>query len=46
MEVAEQEILDGEGRPRSVIFNRAVFRLKDGTVGGVVGILTDITERR
>lgn len=46
MHVEEQEILDREGRPRSVIFNRAVFRLKDGTVGGVVGILTDITERR
>lgn len=35
-----------DGTTHTMIFNKATFMKKDGAVGGIVGIMIDITERR
>jgi len=35
-----------EGKKHDVIFNKASFTKADGSVGGLVGVITDITERK
>jgi len=42
----ETSVLSGDGTLRDVMFYKATFANVDGTVGGVVGTLLDITERK
>ncbi len=45
-QVYEADVQYADGSCRSVIFNKAVFYRKDGTPGGLVGAMIDITERK
>lgn len=45
MHVSEERIVDRQGRDREIVLSSAAFRRADGTVGGVIGALMDITER-
>ena len=45
-QVYETEIEDLRGRVRQVIFGKATFSRSDGTVAGLVGSWTDITEQK
>ena len=45
-QVYEAELEDSRGRPRQVIFSKATFSQADGTVAGLVGSWTDITEQK
>jgi len=42
----ESSVSSREGQQREVIFHKAVFHKTDGDLGGIVGILLDITERK
>jgi len=42
----EFKIYHPDGSVHNVINNKAVFRKPDGSVGGIVGVITDITERK
>ncbi|MBS1157702.1 MAG: hypothetical protein H6R15_121 [Proteobacteria bacterium] len=42
----ESAIRNSAGVDREVIFHKAVFHRTDGDIGGIVGILLDITERK
>jgi PAS domain S-box-containing protein len=44
METAETTLVDGQGRKREVILNRAGFTRADGSPGGLIGCFQDITE--
>jgi PAS domain S-box-containing protein len=35
-----------DSKPRHVIFNKAVFRKADGNIGGIIGAIFDITDRK
>jgi len=45
-QVYESSVRYTDGTPHDVIFNKAVFRNQDGTLGGLVGVIQDITERK
>ncbi|MBE9535989.1 MAG: PAS domain-containing protein [Proteobacteria bacterium] len=45
-QVYESEVLHADGSKHNVIFNKAVFNKKDGSLGGLVGVMLDITERK
>lgn len=45
-ETYETEVIDTDGNSRNVIFNKAIFREQDGSVGGLVGVMIDVTEQR
>ncbi len=45
-QIYEADVRYADGSRRSVIFNKAVFFRKDGTQGGLVGAMVDITERK
>jgi len=40
----ESSVMHADGTRHDVIFNKAVFRNHDGTVGGQIGVILDITE--
>jgi len=42
----ERQVKNAQGLLRDVIFNKAVFTDSQGAVGGLVGTILDITERR
>jgi PAS domain S-box-containing protein len=42
----EAQVRYADGTQRSVIFNKAVFFRKDGSPGGLVGAMVDISERK
>lgn len=42
----ESSVQEISGIRQDVIFNKAVFTRKDGTPGGIVGVLLDISERK
>ncbi len=42
----ELRIGDGEGKPHDTLYNKGVFTKADGSVAGIIGIVTDITERK
>jgi PAS domain S-box-containing protein len=44
VQVYENVIPLPDGRKREVVFNKATFLKGDGSVGGLVGVITDITE--
>lgn len=42
----EFSLVDASGSNRTIILSKSTFSRKDGTPGGVVGVLLDITERK
>ena len=42
----ESSVMHADGTLRDVIFNKAVFKNQDGTIGGLIGVILDITERK
>lgn len=46
VQVYESSVQAVNGTIREVIFSKAVFTRKDGTFGGIVGTILDITERK
>ncbi len=46
VQVYEAQIADAEGRLRDAIYNKVTFAKADGTVAGILGVVTDITERK
>ncbi|NML27191.1 putative bifunctional diguanylate cyclase/phosphodiesterase [Zoogloea dura] len=42
----EASVASGDGLTREVLFNKATWLKSDGQVGGLVGVITDITERK
>lgn len=42
----EATVADADGNRRSVIFNKATFTRADGQLGGLVGVVLDISERK
>ncbi len=45
-ETYEARTTDTQGRTRITVVNKATFKNPDGSVGGVVGVVTDITEQK
>ena len=45
-QVYEYKATDAEGKIRNVIFNKATFPNPDGSIGGLVGAIQDVTERK
>ena len=45
-QVYESSIVNADGCRHDVVFNKATFTGKDGLVGGLVGIILDVTERK
>jgi PAS domain S-box-containing protein len=46
VQVYESSVRYADGTLHDVIFNKAVFRNQDLSIGGLVGVILDITERR
>ena len=46
MQVYETAVVYADGAQRNVVFNKATFNEKNGSVGGLVGVILDITERK
>jgi len=46
VQIYETKVKDSQGSLHDVIFNNAVFPKKDNPVGGLVGVMVDITERK
>ena len=42
----ESRLMDAEGVDRDVVFHKATFNNPDGSIGGLVGAVLDITERK
>jgi diguanylate cyclase (GGDEF)-like protein/PAS domain S-box-containing protein len=45
-QIYESLVRYANGEMRDVIFHKATFTRSDGTVGGIVGVMLDITERK
>jgi two-component system, cell cycle sensor histidine kinase and response regulator CckA len=45
MQVYEAKVKDARGRMRDVVFHKATFTGPDGKVGGLIGVILEITER-
>ena len=45
-QIYETEVLGADRLPRDVVFHKAVVRLPDGRVEGIVGAMLDVTELR
>lgn len=46
MQVYETSVGYADGTLRNVVFNKATFNEKNGSVGGLVGVILDVTERK
>jgi PAS domain S-box-containing protein len=42
----ESQVIYADGSRHDVVFNKAVFLNADGTTGGLIGVMLDITERK
>lgn len=45
VQIYETSICKADGHRRNVVFNKAVFTSPNGRVGGLVGVIIDVTER-
>ncbi len=45
-QIYESQVRYANGKMRDVMFHKATFTQPDGTVGGLVGLMLDITERK
>ncbi len=46
VQVYESSLFYADGSRHEVVFNKATFTDKDGQVGGLVGVILDVTERK
>ena len=46
VQIYESEVRNAHGELRNVMFHKATFTRPDGSVGGLVGVMLDITERK
>jgi PAS domain S-box-containing protein len=46
IQVYDVSLENSAGKRQDLVFNTAAFRKMDGTIGGIVGIMLDITERK
>src|SRR5688572_3271746 len=44
-QVYETQIGFADGTQHDVLYSKALYRLSDGSIGGVVGVMTDTTDR-
>ncbi|QXL84489.1 EAL domain-containing protein [Comamonas sp. NLF-1-9] len=42
----ESRVQDARGQPRDMLCHKATFLRPDGSIGGIVGVMLDITERK
>ena len=42
----ETQVTDGAGKSRDALYNKAVFTKADGSIAGIIGVLTDIGARK
>ncbi|WP_160152454.1 ATP-binding protein [Microbulbifer sp. ALW1] len=45
-QVYESQVAYADGSLHDVIFNKAAYELEDGRLGGLIGVILDITERK
>jgi len=45
-QIFESQVRYADGELRDVVFQKATFTLPDGSIGGLVGVILDITERK
>ncbi|WP_299595213.1 ATP-binding protein [uncultured Microbulbifer sp.] len=45
-QVYESQVVYADGSLHDVIFNKAAYELKDGRLGGLIGVILDITDRK
>lgn len=45
-QVYESQVVYADGSLHDVIFNKAAYALEDGRLGGLIGVILDITERK
>ena len=45
-QVYESQVLYADGTLHDVIFNKAAYELQDGRLGGLIGVILDITDRK
>lgn len=45
-QVYESQVVYADGTLHDVIFNKAAYELEDGRLGGLIGVILDITERK
>ncbi|GAB6052974.1 hypothetical protein JCM17960_17940 [Magnetospira thiophila] len=45
-QIYESSVQTGDGQRREVVFHKAVFHRANGEVGGIIGVILDITERK
>lgn len=46
LQVYETKVSHADGSEHDVMFHKAVYEKSDGSVGGIVGVMLDITERK
>ncbi len=46
VQIYEYSVVDSEGNHHDVLFNKATINKNDGSLGGIVGIIFDITDRK
>ena len=46
VQIYDHSVVDAEGNHHDVLFNKATITKKDGSIGGIVGIIFDITDRK
>jgi len=46
IQIYESSVRDADGSVHSVVFHKATFSRPDGSVGGLIGAMLDITERK
>lgn len=46
VQIYEHSVVGAEGNHHDVLFNKATIKKSDGSLGGIVGIIFDITERK
>ncbi len=45
-QVYESQVVYADGTLHDVVFNKAAYELEDGRLGGLIGVILDITERK
>ncbi|TLM77239.1 ATP-binding protein [Microbulbifer harenosus] len=45
-QIYESQVVYADGSLHDVIFNKAAYALQDGRLGGLIGVILDITERK
>lgn len=46
VQIYESSVSTTDGMRRNVVFNKAVFTMPNGNVGGLVGVILDVTDRK